>query len=440
MIDHPAAPWIASAILLIALGLFAWGRLRYDLVALIALVAVGAFGLVEDPADLVAGFGHPAVVTVAAVLIISRGLQNAGVATLIARQIRPLTKTLIGHIAALSGTVAFASAFMNNVGAIAVFLPVAIASAKERGRNPSLLLMPLAFGSILGGLMTLIGTPPNIIIASFRAETAGTPFNLFDFTPVGLPVALAGLAFLALAGWRLIPKQRTGATSAGELFSIGDYLTEVEVVEDSPLIGKTYALAEEITGEDVVIVGRAAGDGPLYKPAPFQTVRAGDILVLRADPTHLDKTLSPQGLRLVRSEDRHEEQFPSANSRLVEAVIKPGAQVEGASADYLRWRSGYALDLLAIARQDTPLLTRIRNQRFEGGDVVLLQADATISPEIYASLGLLPLPERDLNLSGQRRVVTGISIFAGALGLSALGLVPIVIAFLGAIVLFVLTG
>ncbi len=218
---------LAFGILFLALALFASGKLRHDIVALIALVAVALAGLAE-PAELLSGFGHPAVVTVAAVLVVSEALRTSGLVEVVVRRIVPLTKTTAGHIAILTGVVALASSFMNNVGALAIMLPVALATAAERGRPPAILLMPLAFGSMLGGMITLIGTPPNIIIASFRSSYAGEPFRMFDFAWVGLPVAVAGICFIALGAWRLIPRERKGGVLPEDMFTLKEYVPRYE--------------------------------------------------------------------------------------------------------------------------------------------------------------------------------------------------------------------
>ncbi|MBX2855255.1 MAG: anion permease, partial [Rhodobacteraceae bacterium] len=227
----------AVAILVGALILFGSGRLRHDIVALITLSAVALADLI--PADAVfAGFGHPAVITVLAVLIISAGLQRAGVVSLAARLLAPYTENQLQQIFVLCAVVAVLSAFVNNVGALALMMPVALATAAQHGRNPSILLMPLAFAAILGGMTTMIGTPPNIIVANVRGELADAPFALFDFTPVGLAVAISGVSFVALIGWRLLPNERQAADPQRAIFTVGGYLAELRVAPNSPLIGR----------------------------------------------------------------------------------------------------------------------------------------------------------------------------------------------------------
>ena len=229
-----------TAILVGTVVLFIWGRPRYDLVALLALLATAIAGLV--PAERIfAGFGHPAVITVVAVLIASRGLRNAGVVDMIAGWLSPLIDRPQLHLAALTATVGFCSAFMNNVGALAILMPVALETATKQQRSPAAMLMPLSFGAILGGLSTMIGTPPNVIIAQYRADAFAQPFKMFDFTPVGGIIAVLGVAYLVVFGWRLIPRKRQGQPSADEIFQIREYMTEARLGDKSPLLGRTVA-------------------------------------------------------------------------------------------------------------------------------------------------------------------------------------------------------
>lgn len=244
---------ILFMILAVTLGLFVWNRWRYDLVALVALLIVALVGLVP-PEDVFAGFGHPAVITVAAVLVLSRGLLNAGVVDSLARFLTRAGNRPTIQVATLTGVVALCSGFMNNVGALALLMPAAIWMSRRSGRPPSLLLMPLAFGSLLGGTITMIGTPPNIIIAAYRAQTGAPPFRMFDFMPVGVGITLAGLFFITLIGWRLTPKRKE-KTPPEELFKISDYITEVRLKEDSRFVGSAlHDLLAAIEKEAEVVV------------------------------------------------------------------------------------------------------------------------------------------------------------------------------------------
>lgn len=227
----------AFAVLATTLILFVWNRWRYDVVALLALVVSGLTGLVP-PEELFSGFGHHAVLTVAAVLVVSRGLLNAGVVDALARHLTRVGDQPWIQVTALTGIVALSSGFINNVGALALFMPVAIWMSRRSERPPSYLLMPLAFGSLLGGMLTMIGTPPNIIIASYRQESGAAPFGMFSYLPVGAAVMLLGLLFISLVGWRLTPKRRKQEPSE-ELFEISNYSAELRVPEECEFVGRT---------------------------------------------------------------------------------------------------------------------------------------------------------------------------------------------------------
>lgn len=436
--------WLSLGLLALALVLFAWGRLRHDVVALIVLIGVAVTGLVP-PDQLVSGFGHPAVITVAAVLVVSRAMKSAGVIDVLARYIEPFTKTAFLQMTVLTGVCAVASAFMNNVGALAVLLPVALASAEERGRPPALLLMPLAFGSILGGMMTLIGTPPNIIISTIRAQTLGEPYGMFDFSYVGVPVAVAGLLFIALIGWRLIPKERKGGISPDQLFQISDYIVEARVREKSKLIGKRMAHVAQITGEAVVITGKVNADGQIETPEPWRPLAHNDILILKADPKDLEPLIDELGVEVVtdrskkEDEESGEEKDRGKDLRFTEAMVTPDSPLLGRGAATLELRSGYQLALMAIARMGEQIRRRLHNVRFQPGDVLLLQQRGEDQSELIADLGLLPLPERGLNLGQQRKALLAVAIFAGAIALSMFGILPIAVAFIAAIVCFLAT-
>ncbi|MFP3942478.1 MAG: SLC13 family permease [Alphaproteobacteria bacterium] len=435
----------AFAILALALGLFAWGRFRHDVVAVTALIAVALAGLLTgEPLvaqnRLLEGFGHPAVITVAAVLVISRALSNSGVVDLITAKIRPLTTTPLSQIVVLSGVVAVASAFMNNVGALAILLPVALASAREKNLSPALLLMPLAFGSILGGLMTMIGTPPNIIIATFRAEAMGEPFRMFDFAPVGVPVALAGVVFMGLIGWRFIPRERIGRKPPEELFEIEHYIAEAEVGEDSDFAGKPLHEVDHASGDDVLIAGVVpAGHEEPRDPRRWHVVRPGDRLLLRADPKDLAAFLDDHGLELAAEGTAGREKIESGRGKLMEAVVTPGSPLEGRPPNFIGWRSGYTLRILALGRAGQRV-QRLKDRRIQAGDILLLQGAGDLGTDRLADLGLLPLPERNLRLGEPRRLLTSTGIFAGAILLSALGVLPIAVSFLGAVLVYVLLG
>ncbi len=424
-------------LLFIVLMLFAWGRWRHDVVALFALFCVVAAGLVPGDVAL-SGFGHPAVVTVAAVLIISRALRHSGIVDLISTRLTAYTEHTVTHIAVLTGTVALASAFMNNVGALALLLPVAMTTAIYRKRSPALLLMPLAFGSLLGGMLTMIGTPPNVIIATYRADLLGEPFGMFDFTPVGGVVALVGIAYIALLGWRLIPLRKSQKNNNNKRFEIGDYIMEVRAPEHCKLIGKPLREIERLTRDEVTPVGVIRGKDRYMHPAPWRRINIDDLLIVKADPTVLKNLIDEYKLELVASRAAKLKEVKVEDLRLIEAAVIPGSPLEQRNTGFLRRSSCHSLSLIAIARQGESIRTRLREQFFQAGDVLLLQGDADSLHDHLQNLNLAPLAERELNLDQTRRAGRALAIFGIALLFSALGWLPTAIAFIGAILGFLL--
>ncbi len=426
-------------ILGLALLLFAWGRIRYDVVAVLALLAAVITGLV--PADeAFLGFGHPAVITVAAVLILSRAIGQSGVVDLAARWLQRLSGKPTRHVLALTSVTAVMSAFMNNVGALALTLPVALKSAFDAARPPSQILMPMSFASLLGGLITLIGTPPNIIIANFRASHAGAPFGMFDFTPVGVCVALVGLLFIALIGWRLIPFRAEPQAQMDALFHIEDYITEVRLPEESSFVGKRIIDLETLAQGNIAVVALVRREDRMLAPSGFLRLQADDILILEADTATLEKVIEDAGLGLVGEAEMTAENLRSERVGLLEVVVMPGARLEGRTARSLRLHSRFGLNLLGVAREGQAIAERLGNVRLLAGDVLLLQGEREAMPDAFTALGCLPLAERGIAI-GRRsaRPLTPLA-FAVAIGLVAFGVLAPHVAFIGAVAFIVLTG
>lgn len=435
-------------------GLFVWGRWRHDVVAAVALFSLAvadvvvekatgeSSSLLEDPSHALDGFGHPAVITVAAVLVISRALRNSGVVDLLARRIMPLAKNQTLHILSLSGVAGVLSAFMNNVGALALMLPVTLKTAVEQKRSPSILLMPLAFASILGGMVTMIGTPPNIIIASLRAELVegAEPFGLFSFAPVGGLVALGGLAFVVLIGWRLIPKDSHKKPGLESLFAINEYITEVRVGDESKLIGMTVGEVEKETGERMTIFGFIRKDGKVVTPNVNNLVQSGNRYLLKADPVDLKGMLDEYHLRLTQEMRQRIDKLAAEDTTFVEVVVTQNSPLEGRDRAYLRRRSSNTLVLMAVARQGKPIRKRLSNVRFRVGDVLLLQGPESAVEEQIARLNLLPLAEREVRVGVFSRVGASLLVFGGAITLGMLGILPTTLAFLGAVLIYVFAG
>ncbi|MDJ0935499.1 MAG: SLC13 family permease [Kiloniellales bacterium] len=424
-------------ILASTLGLFIWGRIRYDVVAVMALLATVVTGLVSAEAAF-GGFGHPAVVTVAAVLILSRALQRSTLTELAARLLRPTAGNPTLHVLTLTGLAAICSAFMNNVGALALLLPVAIMSANSSGRPVSGLLMPLSFASLLGGLITLIGTPPNIIIASFREEASGSAFAMFDFAPVGLGVAVAGLLFISLFGWRLLPKERSSPEKPSIDFHIEDYLTQVRLPEESPFVGRRLIELENLAQNNLAALALIRRGDRMLAPSGYLRLQAGDMIELETDAATLKRVVEEAALELVGASEHGTEAFRSERVGLVEVVVTPGSRMEGLTARHLRLHTAFGLNLLGVARQGLALTERLGGVRFQAGDVLLLQGESEGIPAALTTLGCLPLAQRELPAQRVAASIVAPGVFGLAILLAVLGLLPLQISFVGAVAALVL--
>ncbi|MGF1631522.1 MAG: SLC13 family permease [Kiloniellaceae bacterium] len=426
---------IIFAILLALFALLVWGRWRYDVVAFACLMTAVAAGLVE-PGEAFDGFGHPATITVAAVLVLSRALAGTGAIDRLTQLVRPATGRTTTHVGALAAVGAAMSAVMNNVGALGILMPMAIQSARKAARSPSLLLMPLSYATMLGGLITLIGTPPNIIIASYRGQLSGRDFGMFDFAPVGLAVAVAGVAFVALLGWRLVP-QRASARTKGELFDIENYVTEVTVPAENPHIGKTLREIDELVKDvDVVIMDQIRSDRT-YPPSTRKELRAGDILKIEAAPEEIDKFVSTLKLEIGGEASGIDPRKMSDDATLMEVVVVPGSRLDGRLVGSLRLFALRGITLLGVSRQGQRYRGRLRSFRISPGDVLLLHGEADQLADLVPTLGCLPLAEREMHFGKRGKGPAVIAIFAAAIAAASFGLVPVHIAFGMAIVLLV---
>nr|WP_067285850.1 SLC13 family permease [Marinobacterium profundum] len=429
--------WLITAVLLLTLVLFVWGKYRHDVVAAIALGLCVLAGLVSAE-DAFAGFGHPAVVTVAAVLVISDALRRSGVVDMIVQKILPYTENPLSHILIMTTVVTVASAFMNNVGALALMLPVALATCSKHQRSPALILMPLAFGSILGGMTTAIGTPPNIIIAMMRAEVSGESFNMFDFSPVGVAIALMGVLFVTLLGWRFIPAARLNRSSPEQLFAIDDYLTEVIVTADSTLVGRPVEDIDGLDDGSIEVVGVAHRHGKTLSLRPGQVLNAGDILILQADPSEIQPLLDKNDLELITSADKKFAELTQGDLTLVEGVVKKGSVLEGRDVPFLRRRSGSSLALVGLAREGQQIRRRLRREQFQAGDILLLQGAVDDVDEQLGELGMIPLAERNLSLGQPKKIAIALTIFAVAIALGVAKVLPLAVVFFIAVLVYLL--
>jgi di/tricarboxylate transporter len=430
------------AVLLATVALFLWGRWRHDLVSLASLLTCVLLGVVPVE-HAFSGFGHPAVITVACVLILSRGLQDTGAVDRVVHHVVPGGAGPVTGIAALAGLGAVLSAFMNNVGAMALLMPVALQLARRLDFPPSRMLMPLAFGTILGGMTTLIGTPPNLIVSGFRVEAGHGAFSMFAFTPVGASVALVGLVFVALVGWRLVPaRQRRGA----EEFDTGAYLAEVRVGERSGAIGKTLREAGVILEhEGAQIVGLVRDETRLHAPHAHRRIREGDSLIIEAEPEDLATALSSLGLSLGEPgtaddgqakpvEQAEEPEERTKREALQELVLMPGSPLAGRSAAGIQMSSRHGLNLLAVSRQGQRTIRRVQSMRFKAGDLLLLQGSSEALGRFAGEHNLVPLASRDIRLPRPRQALGAAMILGLAIAVAAFGLLPAAASFaLGAL-------
>lgn len=433
-------------ILAATMALFLWGRFRHDVVALLALMACVLTGIVPSEAAF-AGFGHPAVITVACVLILSRGLQNTGAVDWLAQAVLPRDAGRMTSMAALMGLGALMSGFMNNVGAMALLMPVAVQLSARLDLQPGQVLMPLAFGTILGGMTTLIGTPPNLIVSGFRAEAGLGAFSMFDFSWVGVAVAVAGVVFVTLFGWRFVPARKAAGADG---FETGNYLTEVRVPDGSKTIGMTLrGFENEIQDSDAQIVGLVRNEVRMTAPHGGRRIRSGDILVLEANVDTLSKALSVFGITLegggsssnaegkpvssLSKSDEAESDDRSARRDedivLRELAVLPGSSIVGRSASDLRLRTRYGLNLLAVSREGHSPRARLRTISLKSGDLLLMQGPAEVIADFVNDTGCVPLGERELRIPDKTLALMAGTIMIGSVGVVAAGLLPAAVAF-----------
>ena len=412
-----------------------WGRWRYDLVAFIALLIALLTGLVPKD-QAFSGFGHPATIIIALVLIISRGLSNSGAIELVARYVVDASRKLATHITIMSGLAAALSALMNNVAALALLMPVDMQAAKKAGRSPSLSLMPLSFASILGGMITLIGTPPNIVIAEFRGDALGESYRMFDFAPVGLACAIVGVAYVALIGWRLLPSERKSADAGKELFDLADYIAEVRVPEGSAAIGKKVRDLDHAAGQsDVDIVGLVRRGRRMPGLARLVEVKAGDVLVIEATPDSLEEAIGNLKLEYV---GKGEGQLGDDGLILNEVVVQESSRLAGKSVMSLRLLYRYRVALVGVSRQGKRFRENVRKLVLQPGDVLLLLGAEERLGDITSRLGVLPLADRGQRVIQREKAWWAVGIFAAAITIASFGFVYLPIALGCATALYIL--
>ena len=417
-------------------ALLIWGKIRYDLIAFGALITAIIIGVVpqENAFD---GFGHHATIIIALVLIVSRGLSNSGAIELIAKYVVDAGRSLFFHISIMSAVAAGLSAIMNNVAALALLMPIDMQAAAKAKRSPALTLMPLSFASILGGLITLIGTPPNIIIASFREQAFGQPFGMFDFSPVGIVAAVAGVLFVTLVGWRLIPNVTSDQGAARELFQIQEYVAEVRVGAKSSVIGKKVRdLDADGEDADVAIIGLVRRGKRFPGHARREAIKPGDLLVIQANATNIDAFVGGHGLEYIGSE-KHDSLIGEDLS-LIEIVIPEGARIEGRTALGVRLLYRHGVTLLGVSRRGKSFRDRVRKLTIQAGDVLLLLGPTERLADIAIWLGGLPLQERDLQVIQRNKAGVAVGAFVLAIAAASVGILHLPVAL--AIVCIIMVG
>lgn len=397
----------------------AFDRWRYDITAILSLIACVLLGFVA-PQDAFSGFGDPAVITVAAVLVISEAIHQSGTIDLLGRRLTAITSSPYLHMAMQCTLGLVLSAFMNNIAALTLMLPLALAAARRFRYPPGVILMPLSFATLLGGTITLIGTPPNLLISNFRYQETGLSFSMFDFAPVGLAVAGVGLIYLLAAVWLRARRAREEeADSSPEAFDVEDYGTEVALVPRSPLDGQTVETAERLHG--VRIHGVVRNGKRLFGRLHQQRLSSGDILLLEAETRRLEDLLQSGAVVLASGDS-------VAGTATMEAVVTPASVVPGSTPASLDLPERFGIRLLAAARQGRRFEGRLHEERLAVGDVLLLQGETAAIHEAVRTLGCLPLAMRRLKLSASRRALP-IALFAAAILAAAADLVSTAIAF-----------
>ncbi len=425
------------AIFCLLFSLLLWGKFRYDLVAFSILIISVAIGVVPYN-NAFDGFAHPATIIVALVLIVSKGLVNSGAIFFIGQKISALGKNLWGHISIIGFVGAILSAFMNNVAALALLMPIDINKARASNWAPRKTLMPLSFATILGGMATLIGTPPNIIISSIRYEHTGEPFKMFDFFPVGGITAIIGLAFVALIGWRLIPKTSQNDDAGKELIEIASYVSNLTVSRNSLILGKNlheiYGAAEKC---DTAVLGIIRNSIRIDKGSRNLKIEENDQLIIDATPESLDEFRSIQKLEFPFKKDRILAE--SDNYIPIEVVVTDTSRLLNTSAIKvgLAWRK--AAVLLGISRKGRPIRKQIRRTIIREGDMLLILVPKESFNEVINWIGCLPLAERGLNITDTSKMTAALSIFFVGLIFASIGLfkLPIVLGLV--IILYCLT-
>ena len=429
--------YLSIATLVGMMGLFVWGRFRYDVTAIIALLAALALGIVTPDAAF-KGFSDDIVIIVASALVISAAVERSGVIERLLALLSKRVTRVRSQLIVLTASVGFASALVKNIGALAMMMPAAFQMAKKNEASPSVFLMPMAFASLLGGLMTLVGTSPNIIVSRVREEMMGKPFGMFDYLPVGLGLVVIGLIYLRFA-YRLLPKDRRAAPTMGEALDIKGYVTEATIGEGSAAIGERVADFLERHEHEVTITQLLRAD-MRGNPRAGTKLREGDTLILGGDPDALDRVIAGDKFALEGEDRETADEDKDSEIGVIEAVINVGSPLVGQTAGRLGLQARFGVNLIAISRQGQQLSRRLGETRLRAGDAIVLQGPLDALPGRLQELGALPLAERALRLGSTRRTLLPIAILAVAMFATAMAWVPVAVAFFAAAGLILVVG
>lgn len=427
--------WLIIVVIALMMAAFIWGRYRYDIVAAVALIVSMVLGLVP-PDKAFSGFSDDIVIIVGSALLLSGAIARSGVMDVVLRRIAPNSQSPRVQLLILVLFVAFMSSFVKNIGALAIMIPIALQMARASGVSPSMFLMPMSFAALLGGLMTQVGTSPNVIVSRIREEISGETFRMFDYTPLGLSLTVVGVVFLAVA-YRLLPERRRSERELNEAVAIKNYTTEAKVTPQTLAVGKSVRDLQKLAGGGAMIIAILSDKSKFRKPLPDTLVKSGDLLIMEGEQEALDRIVS-QG-RLKLSGQRPQKSEPGAEIGAVEAIVGAGSRLIGKSAkDLYLFNAG--LTLLAVSRSDQRFVERLGEIKIQNGDVLVLQGNVKSLPDNLREWGCLPLVQRDVRLGSGRNALIPVGILLAAMVLTAFGAIPVAAAFFGAALLVVLFG
>ena len=429
---------LAFGLIALTIGAFVWGRFRFDLVAVVALVAGLALGIIPAEAAF-DGFKNDVTVIIACALIVSAAFARSGIVELAMRRVLPLLKTERSQVPVLTTAVTVLSMATKNVGALAIMMPVALQVARRTGSAPSRLLMPMAFGAMAGGMVTLVGTAPNIIVAEVRQQIVGQPFGMYDFAPVGLAITAMALAFLAV-GYRILPKDRRGATQMNAALAANAYATEVIAPEDWAEESMTISALNALGQGDVRIMALIRAGKRRPSPRGNVVVKPGDVLLVEGEQQALQEFIGRSRLKLIREDRPIAMENPSEEIAVVEAVIGRNSPLQGQSVKQSDLYGKHGINLLGVSRSGYELTQHLRTAKLAPGDIVLLQGAEQSLPTALQALDLLPLAEREVRLGSTKKRFLPAVVLAVAMTLVGFGVVPVAVAFFGAAVVIVALG